>query len=87
MLARCPGQKLPPPGARTPGTVRPEAHDAGTRAGPPSRPASPRPVPGRVFRNCAAVRAAGLAPLRRGTTDYAANPGLDRDKDGLACER
>jgi hypothetical protein len=29
----------------------------------------------------------GLAPLRRGTKDCAANPGLDRDKDGLACER
>jgi len=42
--------------------------------------------PGRVFANCAAVRAAGLAPLRRGTPDYRANPQLDRDKDGLACE-
>ena len=28
----------------------------------------------------------GLAPLRPGTPDYAANPRLDRDNDGLACE-
>ena len=38
------------------------------------------------FPDCAAVRAAGLAPLRRGTPAYAANPGLDGDGDGLACE-
>jgi hypothetical protein len=41
---------------------------------------------GRVFANCAAVRAAGMAPLRRGTADYDANRDLDRDHDGLACE-
>jgi hypothetical protein len=39
-----------------------------------------------VFANCDAVRAAGLAPLLRGSADYAANPQLDRDKDGVACE-
>jgi Protein of unknown function (DUF1524)/Excalibur calcium-binding domain len=54
---------------------------------------TPRPAPtaaprssGRVFANCDAVRAAGRAPLLRGDPAYAANPRLDRDKDGVACE-
>ena len=41
---------------------------------------------GHVYANCDAVRAAGAAPLRRGTADYAANVRLDRDRDGVACE-
>lgn len=41
---------------------------------------------GEVYANCDAVRAAGAAPLQRGTAAYAANPGLDRDGDGTACE-
>jgi endonuclease YncB( thermonuclease family) len=36
------------------------------------------------FRNCAAARAAGAAPLHRGDPGYA--PWLDRDGDGIACE-
>lgn len=36
------------------------------------------------FRSCAAARAAGAAPLRRGTPGY--NPNLDGDNDGIACE-
>jgi hypothetical protein len=39
-----------------------------------------------VFANCAEVRAAGLAPVMEGTADYEANPKLDRDKDGVACD-
>ena len=41
---------------------------------------------GHAYANCDAVRAAGKAPLHRGTPDYAANPQLDRDDDGVACE-
>jgi endonuclease YncB( thermonuclease family) len=37
-----------------------------------------------AFRSCAAARAAGAAPMRRGTRGY--NPMLDGDGDGLACE-
>jgi uncharacterized protein DUF1524/excalibur calcium-binding domain-containing protein len=44
------------------------------------------PAGGDVFANCDAVRGAGLAPLRRGDPAYAANPSLDRDNDGVACE-
>ncbi len=36
------------------------------------------------YPNCAAARAAGVAPLRVGDPGYRA--GLDRDRDGVACE-
>ncbi|MFC6359788.1 excalibur calcium-binding domain-containing protein [Luteococcus peritonei] len=36
------------------------------------------------YKNCAAARAAGVAPLHRGDPGYRA--GLDRDDDGVACE-
>lgn len=39
---------------------------------------------GAMFRSCAAARAAGAAPLRRGSPGY--NPNLDGDADGVACE-
>lgn len=55
----------------------------------------PRPASARIgraptvdgayrFRSCAAARAAGVAPMRRG--DGAYNPNLDGDGDGMACE-
>ncbi len=37
------------------------------------------------YRNCAEVRAAGAAPLYRGSPGYSSK--LDRDGDGVACER
>lgn len=92
VLARCPGERLPRAGRlRVPvvATHRAVPHATPTRT--PTAAATATAAPrrsrhGRVFANCDAVRAAGLAPLRRGTPDYAANPQLDRDKDGLACE-
>ncbi|MFF4168740.1 excalibur calcium-binding domain-containing protein [Streptomyces sp. NPDC001744] len=36
------------------------------------------------YANCAAVRAAGAAPIRRGDPGYSSR--LDRDGDGVACE-
>lgn len=36
------------------------------------------------YRNCAAVRAAGKAPIRRGDPGYGRH--LDRDGDGVGCE-
>ena len=36
------------------------------------------------YKNCAAARAAGAAPIRRGESGYGAH--LDRDGDGVACE-
>ena len=36
------------------------------------------------YANCAAVKAAGAAPIRRGDPGYSTS--LDRDGDGIACE-
>jgi hypothetical protein len=36
------------------------------------------------YRNCAAARAAGAAPVRLGEPGY--GPHLDRDGDGIGCE-
>ena len=56
------------------------------RSGRAAQPvAAAQSIDGRVYyANCAAVRAAGKAPLRRGDPGYRA--GLDRDDDGIACE-
>lgn len=39
---------------------------------------------GRSFRNCGDARAAGAAPVVRGSPGY--GPHLDRDGDGIGCE-
>ncbi|EYB68877.1 hypothetical protein DEIPH_ctg014orf0004 [Deinococcus phoenicis] len=60
---------------------------AAPRPAPPvAVPATPAPAtPANVFyANCAAVRAAGKAPLLRGQPGY--RPAMDRDGDGRACE-
>jgi hypothetical protein len=57
---------------------------AAVGSGTPARlvaDAAARPV---RFANCAEARAAGAAPIRRGTPGYATH--LDRDGDGIACE-
>ncbi|WP_349774862.1 excalibur calcium-binding domain-containing protein [Deinococcus taeanensis] len=62
----------------------------GTATAPRTAPPRPAPVPVPAapapvsYANCAAVRAAGKAPLLRGQPGYA--PKLDRDGDGVACE-
>jgi len=85
VLDRCPHQRLPSAAALPAPAVT--APRSAPRPAPRPGPA-PTPSNGgvRVFKNCAAVRAAGLAPIRRGTALYEANKHLDRDKDGLACE-
>lgn len=46
---------------------------------------APAPAPAQAsYANCAAVRAAGAAPLYRGSPGYSSK--LDRDGDGVACE-
>lgn len=51
----------------------------------PQPPPPPQPAPAPAyFANCAAAKAAGAAPLHRGSPGYRA--GLDRDGDGVACE-
>lgn len=67
--------------------------DAGPKTNTAASPdyGSPKPLVTGVpkgsvqsYANCAAVRAAGVAPLHRGQTGYSRQ--LDRDGDGLACE-
>lgn len=50
------------------------------RATPPSTARSS----GGAYANCAAARAAGAAPVRRGQPGYGSH--LDRDNDGVGCE-
>ncbi|WP_084384933.1 excalibur calcium-binding domain-containing protein [Novosphingobium naphthalenivorans] len=57
---------------------------SGQSASPPARRAPSSSRSGTYYPNCAAARAAGAAPLRRGDPGYRA--GLDRDGDGIACE-
>ena len=42
------------------------------------------PAPAAYYANCAAVRAAGAAPIPAGQPGYSLD--LDRDGDGIACE-
>ena len=54
----------------------------------PTEPPSPQPSADKkdqYFRNCKEAREAGAAPLRRGVDD-GYRLGLDRDKDGIACD-
>ncbi|MGN2639855.1 excalibur calcium-binding domain-containing protein [Nocardia takedensis] len=52
----------------------------------PQTPPAPEPTraPEVHYANCAAVRSAGAAPIRRGEPGYGTH--LDRDRDGIACE-
>ncbi|WP_091556204.1 excalibur calcium-binding domain-containing protein [Micromonospora pattaloongensis] len=49
-----------------------------------NRPAGGGSTDSVQYRNCAAVRAAGAAPIRRGDPGYGSH--LDRDGDGVGCE-
>jgi uncharacterized protein DUF1524/excalibur calcium-binding domain-containing protein len=78
VLGTCPDQPLPSrdprPAQQLPATVPPTTSPPTT--GPP---ASVPPYP-----DCAAVRAAGAAPIREGDPGW--NPALDGDGDGDGCE-
>jgi hypothetical protein len=73
ILATCPNQPVPTEAGTVSITRQPK-----TAAAPP-------PPASTYYQNCAAVRAAGKAPLLRGQPGY--SPRLDRDGDGIACER
>lgn len=75
------------------GGAAPEEQGGNPDWGSHEQPAEPEPVyeePAPVqedvyFRNCSEAKAAGAAPLYRGAPGY--RPKLDRDGDGVACER
>ena len=60
-----------------------------TKAAPPVQTTEEKPAPepdsAAYYKNCTAAKAAGAAPLYRGEPGYRA--ALDRDGDGVACER
>ena len=57
-----------------------------TQAPAPAPAAVPAaPAPAAYYANCTAAKAAGAAPLYRGQPGY--RSALDRDGDGIACER
>lgn len=76
-----PAPPAPPAPAAPPAPPAPPAAPA-----PPAPPASPAPAaPSSGYKNCTEAWNAGVAPLYRGEAGYA--PKLDRDGDGVACER
>jgi hypothetical protein len=60
------------------------AKQAAQPPAPVAVPAAPAPATA-YYANCAAAKAAGAAPLRRGQPGYSSS--LDRDGDGIACEK
>ncbi|MET8650123.1 excalibur calcium-binding domain-containing protein [Nocardia aurea] len=82
-----PSASAPPVPSVTPTPTR--APDPLPFVPPPTtpQPLPPPPAPttaSAYYADCAAARAAGAAPLHRGEPGY--RSGLDRDKDGVACE-
>ena len=78
-LAACSPEPVP-----TPLPLAPQATRAPAATVAPTPRPTQKPATDVYYENCAAVRAAGQAPLRRDDPGYRA--GLDRDDDGLACE-
>lgn len=66
----------------TPATTQAPATTAATA--PATTAATAPPATAVYYPNCAAVRAAGKAPIYQGQPGYRA--GLDRDGDGIACD-
>lgn len=88
VLNTCKGKKVvkakawPKPGK---GHLKPTKKAPAKKPAPKkSAPKKPAPAKTVYYKNCDAVRKAGKAPLKKGSPGYRA--GLDRDKDGWACE-
>ena len=62
----------------------PAPEPAQPQAPAPAQPQEPEPG-GVYYRSCKEAKAAGAAPLYQGEPGY--RPGLDRDHDGIACEK
>jgi hypothetical protein len=93
ILADCSGQlaptneQAPVAAAPAPAVVAPApAAKAPAPAPAPVAPAPVAPAPAAAYyANCTAAKAAGVAPLYAGQPGY--RSGLDRDSDGIACEK
>lgn len=102
-LAEPGGERQPHPGADAHADAEPDAHagadaqpDPDADPGPPETPepvqTESEPEPARTteqaaayYKNCTEAKAAGAAPLHRGEPGY--RSALDRDGDGIACEK
>ena len=62
-----------------------QSGQAGTGDSGYSAPAAPSQEDSVYYHNCAEARAKGVTPIYRGQPGY--RPKLDRDGDGIACER
>jgi hypothetical protein len=62
--------------------AKPAPAPAPVAPAPAPAPAAPAAVP---FANCAAAKAAGAAPVYAGTPGYGTH--LDRDRDGIGCDK
>lgn len=78
--------QAPPAPAPAPAVVPAPAPAPAPAVVPAPAPAPVAPAPAAAYyKNCAAARAAGAAPLYAGQPGY--RSGLDGDSDGVACER
>ncbi|GAA0312125.1 hypothetical protein GCM10010302_58720 [Streptomyces polychromogenes] len=73
--------------AGIPSRPAPAAEPSNAPAYPaPDKPQERTQEPSAVYyKNCDAAKAAGAAPIRRGQPGY--RDALDRDKDGIACDK
>ena len=88
VLSACPAEPLPAagPAPTTAQLPRPAPQPTPKPTVAPKPPAVPKPPPADVYyANCDAVRAAGAAPIYRGQPGYSSK--LDRDGDGVGCEK
>lgn len=95
VLTSCPSERVPEDTGLNLASVQGQGEAAQPAPAPepapqpapaPAPAPAPQPQGGDVsYPNCAAVRAAGKAPLRAGEPGYSYK--LDRDRDGVACER
>lgn len=86
VLKACPGKRLPPPGSAP--TSAPGYSGAGptTPTTPPDQPSGGGGKLDPRFATCTAAIAAGFGPYVKGSdAEYAWY--IDRDRDGVACER
>ncbi|WP_327255614.1 excalibur calcium-binding domain-containing protein [Streptomyces sp. NBC_01244] len=87
---QCPaaaGASLHPPKGSSPAKTPVPSADPG-HPKPKQPKSSPTPAPGPRdvhYKNCTEAKAAGAAPIRRGEPGYGKH--LDRDGDGIACDK
>ncbi|WP_234320939.1 excalibur calcium-binding domain-containing protein [Streptomyces katrae] len=77
-----------PAASRTPAPPKPKTSpptDGGSTGGDGGGSGGGRGGSSVYFQSCAEAKAAGAAPMRRGQPGY--RDALDRDKDGIACDK